>query len=82
MLELSISKAQLQLARLLTKRVIVMDDNSNIKKAVIIPYEEYSCLLKMASKNRDFNNGIFNKFVGRLDNKFRIDDSKYNRIIN
>jgi len=81
MLELGISQAQSQFTKLLTKESIIIDKKSNIKKAVIIPYEEYSRLLKMASRNRDLNDGIFNQFVGTLDNKFKIDDNKYNRII-
>ena len=57
---------------LLKDEVVVIDKDTNIKKAVIIPYEDYKKLLL---------NGSFNKFVGILDKEFKTDDEKYNRIV-
>ncbi|PHS34364.1 MAG: hypothetical protein COA92_00255 [Sulfurovum sp.] len=81
MLELGISQAQSQFTKLLNKTSIIIDKKSNIKKAVILPYEEYSCLLKRASKNTHKDEGVFDQFVGTLDNTFKTDDSRYNRIV-
>jgi len=81
MLELGISQAQSQFTKLLNKTAIIVDKKSNIKRAVMMPYEEYRRLMKMASQNSDKNKGIFDQFVGRLDNEFQTDDSKYHRIV-
>ena len=81
MLELGISQAQSQFTKLLTQTAVIIDKKSNIKKAVMMPYDEYSRLVKMAAQNRDVEHGIFNQFVGTLDNDFDIEDSKYHRIV-
>ncbi len=81
MLELGISQAQSQFTKLLSKTAVIIDKKSNIKKAVMMPYEEYSRLLKLANKNKENDNGIFNQFIGTLDNNFKTDDDKYHRIV-
>ena len=81
MLELGISQAQSQFTKLLNKTAVIIDKKSNIKKAVIMSYEEYSRLLKLANKNKENDTGIFTQFIGTLDNDFKIDDEKYHRIV-
>ena len=81
MLELGIAQAQTQFTKLLTKTAVIVDKKSNIKKAVLLPYDEYIRLVKMSAQNNNIENGIFNQFVGVLDNEFKTDDSKYHRII-
>jgi len=81
MLELSISQAQAQFTKLLNKTAIIVDKKSNIKKAVMIPYEEYCLLMQRASGNGDQKKGVFDRFVGTLDSEFQTDDIKYHRIV-
>ena len=81
MLELGISQAQSQFTKLLSKTAVIIDKKSNIKKAVMMPYKEYSRLLKLANQNKENDNGIFTQFIGTLDNNFKIDDEKYHRIV-
>lgn len=81
-LELSISQAQAQFTKLLNKTSIIVDKKSNIKKAVIIPYEEYRALLKRAAKTSSTKDDGFEKFIGMLDSNFKTEDEKYNRIVN
>lgn len=81
MLELGISQAQSQFTKLLTQAVLVVDKKAHIKKAVIIPYEEYKHLLHKSTLKDNLKEGVFSQFVGVLDNDFRSDDEKYNRII-
>ena len=81
MLELGISQAQSQFTKLLSKTAVIIDKKSNIKKAVMMPYKEYSRLLKLANQNKENDNGIFTQFIGTLDNNFKTDDEKYHRIV-
>ena len=81
MLELGISQAQSQFTKLLSKTAVIIDKKSNIKKAVMMPYEEYNRLIKLANQNKESNNGVFNQFIGTLDNDFKTDDEKYHRIV-
>jgi len=81
MLELGISQAQSQFTKLLNKTAIIVDKKSNIKKAVMMPYEDYSRLMKIVAQNSSKNEGIFDQFVGALDNEFQTVDSKYHRIV-
>ncbi len=82
MLELGISQAQAQFTKLLNKTVVIVDKKSHIKKAVIMPYEEYMHLIKKSLPKENIDNGVFNKFAGVLDNKFETDDEKYNKVVN
>lgn len=81
MLELGIAQVQAQFTKLLNKTVVIIDKKSHIKKAVIIPYEEYMHLIKKSLPKENIDNGIFNKFAGVLDNELKTDDEKYNKVI-
>ena len=81
MLELGISQAQTQFTKLLTQTVIIVDKKAHQKKAVIMPYEEYSRLLGKTISKKELEKGVFNKFIGRLDNDYQTDDIKYNKIL-
>ena len=81
MIELGISQVQAQFTKLLTQTVLVIDKKSHIKKAVIMPYEEYELLINRAKPKEQVQNGLFNQFVGTLKNDFKTDDEKYNRIV-
>ena len=81
MLELGISQAQTQFTKLLTQTVIIVDKKAHKKKAVIMPYEEYRRLLGKTISKKELEKGVFNKFIGRLDNDYQTDDIKYNKIL-
>ncbi|MEA2019150.1 MAG: type II toxin-antitoxin system Phd/YefM family antitoxin [Campylobacterota bacterium] len=81
MLELGISQAQTQFTKLLTQTVIIVDKKAHIKKAVIMPYDEYNALLKQTLSKEKLEHGVFDKFAGILDSEFKIEDEKYNRVI-
>ena len=80
MQELGISQAQAQFTKLLTQTVFIVDKKAHQKKAVIMPYEEYEKLIKNSIK-KELEECSFNKFVGILDNNFKIDDEKYEAIV-
>lgn len=82
MLELGISQAQAQFTKLLTKTVIIVDKKAHIKKAVIMPYDEYMHLIKRTKREENMDNGVFNQFAGLLESDFKTDDEKYNKIVN
>ena len=81
MLELGISQAQTQFTKILNQKVMIVDKKAHQKKAVIIPYDEYFILVNKAKKNDDLKDGIFNEFIGVLDDEFETDDIKYNKIV-
>ncbi len=81
MLELGISQAQTQFTKLLTQTVIIVDKKSRIKKAVIMPYNEYTQLVNRTLSREKIEDGVFNQFAGILDSEFKTDDEKYNRIV-
>ncbi|WP_294950893.1 hypothetical protein [Sulfurovum sp.] len=81
MLELGISQAQAQFTKLLSQTVLIVDKKARKKKAVIMPYEEYEKLMRQASTEKSLEEGSFNQFVGILDNTFKTDDIKYNKIV-
>ena len=82
MLELGISQAQARFTKLLTQTVTIIDKKTHIKKAVIIPYEEYMELKRKTLPKKNMENGRFNKFAGILESDFQTDDEKYNKIVN
>ena len=82
MLELGIAQAQTRFIKLLTQTVIIVGKKAHIKKAVIMPYDEYVQLTKKALAKENIKNGVFNQFAGVLDNTFKTDDEKYNKIVN
>lgn len=81
MIELGISQAQSQFTKILNQSVIIIDKKSHLKKAVLIPYEEYMKLLMQCSKKEDLKKGGFDEFIGLLDNEFHTNDEKYNEIV-
>lgn len=81
MLELGISQAQAQFTKLLSQTVFIVDKKARKKKAVIMPYEEYEKLMKQAGTKENLEEGSFNRFVGILDDTFKTDDIKYNKIV-
>ncbi len=82
MLELGISQAQTQFTQLLNQSVLIIDKKAHNKKAVILPYEEYTALLARVNGSKDSHQSSFSKFVGVLNNDFTTEDIKYNEIIN
>lgn len=58
----------------------MVEKKEHQKKAVIMPYEEYEKLIKNSIK-KELEECSFNKFVGILDNNFKIDDEKYEAIV-
>ncbi|HIP61555.1 MAG TPA: type II toxin-antitoxin system Phd/YefM family antitoxin [Sulfurovum sp.] len=81
MLELGISQAQTQFTKLLTQQITIVDKKSKKKKAVILPYEEYSRLLARAVSKESLKDGAFSKFAGVLDADFETSDTRYNEIV-
>lgn len=81
MLELGIAQAQAQFTKLLSQTVFIVDKKAHQKKAVILPYEEYKKLIRESIKKEDLENGSFNKFIGVLDDNFKIEDEKYGEIV-
>jgi hypothetical protein len=82
MIELGISQAQMQFTKILTEQVTIVDKKNKTKKAVILPYEVYAKLIEKALVREDYLKGSFTKFNGILSKGFKIDDSKYNDILN
>jgi len=80
MIEIGVSQAQMQFTKLLDKISIIVDKKSKIKKAVIMPYEEYEKLIKNQKPNSNAK-GKFDKFVGTLSDTFQTDDERYNQIV-
>ena len=81
MLELGISQAQAQFTKILNQSTLILDKKTRQKKAVILPYEEYSKLIKQSATKESLKNGAFNKFVGVLSQDFQTDDAKYQEIV-
>lgn len=81
MIELGISQAQMQFTKLLGQSVLIFDKKTHIKKAVMLPYEEYSALIKKAMSKEDLLNGGFGDFKGTLSNDFKVDDVRYVAIV-
>ncbi len=81
MIELGVSQVQSQFPQLLNQTVIIVDQETHHKKAVIIPYEEYEKLIARVSTKENLKTGLFDQFVGVLDDKFVSDDTRYNEIL-
>lgn len=81
MLELGISQAQAQFTKILNQSTLILDKKTRQKKAVILPYEEYSKLVKQSATKESLKNGGFSKFVGVLSQDFQTDDAKYQEIV-
>ncbi|NOX14661.1 MAG: type II toxin-antitoxin system Phd/YefM family antitoxin [Epsilonproteobacteria bacterium] len=81
MLELGISQAQSRFTKLLKQTVIIVDKKAHKRKAVILPYSEYKKLLQNSTAKENLKEGAFNQFIGILDNDFKTDDLKYQKIV-
>ena len=81
MLELGISQAQAQFTKILNKTVVLVDKKTHKKKAVILPYAEYQKLLKNSQVQEKVESGAFSEFVGLLDEDFKTDDERYNKVL-
>jgi len=78
MLSLSVSQAQRQFTSLLGEVTTVIDKKSNVKKAVILPYEMYEKLIENRSKSvKSELDGL----RGILSSDFVTDDERYNDIV-
>ncbi len=81
MLELGISEAQTEFTKLLNKQVTIIDKKNKSKKAVILPYDVYSTLIKKTLLRENYLEGSFSKFSGLLSKDFKSDDERYNDIV-
>ncbi len=81
MLELGIAQAQTQFTKLLNQTVVIVDKKAHLKKAVMLPYEEYIKLITQALSKKNLEQGSFNQYVGMLDNTFSTNDEKYNKLV-
>ena len=78
MLSLSVSQAQRQFTSLLSEVTTVIDKKSNIKKAVILPYELYEKLLEKSTKS---SKSELDGLRGIFAADFETDDERYNDIL-
>ena len=78
MLSLSVSQAQRQFTSLLSEVTTVIDKKSNIKKAVILPYDLYE---KLIAKSNASTTNELDEFLGILSSDFKTDDERYNDIM-
>jgi len=62
--------------------MMIVDKRNKTKKAVILPYEVYSKLIKKTLMHEDYLQSSFSKFKGSLSKDFKTNDTKYNDIIN
>ena len=82
MVEIGVSQAQMQFTKLLDKISVIVDKKSKVKKAVILPYDEYQRLIKNQKKDdHSKDQGVFDEFVGVLTDEFETDDERYNQIV-
>lgn len=82
MIEIGVSQAQMQFTKLLDKVSIIVDKKSKIKKAVILPYDEYQKLIKNQKKNPfKKKEGTFDDFMGVLSSTFESEDERYKQIV-
>jgi uncharacterized protein (UPF0128 family) len=81
MLELSVSQAQREFTKLLDKSEVIVDRKSKVKKAVILPYEEYRRLIQGQKRREKKVGGGFERFVVALSRDFPTDDERYRAIV-
>ena len=82
MLEIGVSQAQMQFTKLLDKIAVIVDKKTKIKKAVILPYDEYQKLIKNQKNDNSLKEkGIFDSFVGVLSDTFESEDERYKKIV-
>jgi len=78
MLNLSVSQAQKKFTSILSEPTTIIDKKSNVKRAVVLPYEMYK---KLVSKTKRKEKIDLDKFVGILKGDFETDDARYNSIV-
>ncbi len=78
MQNLSVSQAQKQFTSILNSPTTIIDKKSNIKKAVILPYEVYQQLIINKNNKEDIK---IDSFIGLLSKNIVTDDPRYNEII-
>ena len=78
MLNLSVSQAQRQFTSILSEVTTIIDKKSNVKKAVILPYDMYEKLIAKSVKSSKID---MDAFVGLLSEKYETDDERYNEIL-
>ncbi|WP_029523019.1 type II toxin-antitoxin system Phd/YefM family antitoxin [Persephonella sp. KM09-Lau-8] len=82
---LNISQAQKNFTKILNESTLIIDNKKKEKKAVIIPYKEYLKLISQCQNKEDLLNmlstGKFSKFRGMLDKNLKINDDRYNNIV-
>ena len=78
MLNLSVSQAQRQFTSILSEVTTIIDKKSNVKKAVILPYDLYE---KLIAKHNVSGGPDITEFSGLLSQDFECDDDRYNAII-
>ncbi|SMN10932.1 hypothetical protein SPBRAN_1107 [uncultured Candidatus Thioglobus sp.] len=81
MLELSVAQAQKQFSKIINNPTVIVDRKKSLKKAVILPYDVYSELLNKSINQQSLSVGGFADFVGMLDEDFKSDDERYQKII-
>jgi hypothetical protein len=82
MLELGVAEAQKSFLKILNRPTTVVDKKSNVKKAVILPYDEYQKLIRKNMREIVFEeDDEINQFVGMISKDFKTDDIRYNKII-
>lgn len=80
MLEISVSQAQKQFSKIISHPTMIVNKKNSLKKAVILPYDIYQELLNQSMSKTALITGGFADFVGVLDNGFKTDDKKYQKI--
>lgn len=78
MLSLSVSQVQREFTSILSVPTTVVDKKSNVKRAVILPYEMYEKLVSNSKRKEKID---LSQFQGILDKDFKTDDIRYNEII-
>jgi len=78
MLSLSVSQAQRQFTSILLEPTTIIDKKSNVKKAVILPYEMYEKLISKSKKKEKID---LSQFEGILKGDLVTDDARYNAIL-
>jgi hypothetical protein len=82
MLELGIAQAQANFTKILDEQTVIVDKKNKTKRAVILPYEMYTKLLKQIQEKEIEIKGSFSQFRGLLSKDFKTDDDRYNHIVN
>ncbi len=79
MRHLSVAETQKQLTKLFSTTTIIIDEKTNVKKAVLLPYETYKNLLAVSKSKQPTLK--FDSFEGVLSQDFKNNDTRYQEII-